>query len=58
MLFCGAGQAQQDAAAQAYLDAYSAELEALYYKSSVASWAYYTNITDHNLEVMVSMNPI
>ena len=46
--------AQQDEEAQAYLDTYSSQLEALYYRSSLASWAYYTNLTSENQKVMVS----
>ena len=57
LLFLGATYstiAQQDEAAQAYLDTYSSQLEALYYRSSLASWAYYTNLTSENQKVMVS----
>ena len=57
LLFLGATSsilAQQDEAAQAYLDTYSSQLEALYYRSSLASWAYYTNLTSENQKVMVS----
>ena len=44
---------QQDTAAQEYLNTYNSQLEALYYRSSMAAWAYYTNLTTYNQEVMV-----
>ncbi|XP_035825264.1 angiotensin-converting enzyme [Aplysia californica] len=40
--------------AQSFLNDYNTMMEVVYSKSIKAAWAFYTNITDHNREVMVA----
>ena len=42
-------------AASAFLDDFNARFEELLYQASVSQWNYYTNITDHNWELSVSV---
>lgn len=40
--------------AKTFLDEFNLKAEDLYYQSSLASWNYNTNITDENVQKMVS----
>lgn len=51
-----AAQSTTEDLAETFLEKFNYEAEDLYYQSSLASWNYNTNITDENIEKMVSFH--
>lgn len=49
-----AAQSTSDEEAKTFLEKFNSEAEELSYQSSLASWNYNTNITDENVQKMVS----
>lgn len=53
VLFRGTLAQETETDGQAFVDEYDAKVGVLWNENGKAAWEYYTNITDHNLEVMV-----
>lgn len=49
-----AAQTPTEEQARIFLEKFNTEAEELYHQSSLASWNYNTNITDENVQKMVS----
>ncbi|XP_048726863.2 angiotensin-converting enzyme-like isoform X2 [Ostrea edulis] len=54
VLFRGTLAQETETDGQAFVDEYDAKVGVLWNENGKAAWEYYTNITDHNLEVMTN----